>query len=456
MAFRSALKIGAFVSLAAFCEIAVAQAAHATGRTSSNDRVIPTTAELVRQIRQALVMITTKDHDGSPVAQGSGFFISPKLVVTNLHVLKRAFSGSLKSAADGVTYKIGEVRAFSLKEDICVLYVPNANGEPLPSATDKPEVGQDILVAGNPEGLEGTFSKGIVSAIRPEAGLIQIDAPISPGSSGGPVVNKHGAVVGVAVSSLVEGQNLNFAVPIRYAGGHLTGRIAEGTTSIDTIGRLAVTDRENLGFQGPVRTIEETEASYSYDSTADRYTLGPGTPSGSRIKFDPDGRIQEENSFFGGRCAGSLTYEYQEDGLEIQQTYIDCDGKHEVSDLSLSDGVDAMASRIHLCETEEMGPATEKYRSVRKYDCSGREVEFSTPGTSHTTVTKYDPQGRDIEELEYKNGALITATRSEYKTNAHGDWVERHETQWNSKFPSLGFTPLLEEHRDITYYEGHQ
>lgn len=226
-------------------------------------------------------------------------------------------------------------------------------------------------------------------------------------------------------------------MPIRYAGGHLTGRIAEGTTSIDTIGRLAVTDRENLGFQGHVRTIEETEASYSYDPTADRYTLGPSTPSGSRIKFNPDGRIQEENSFFGGRCAGSLKYEYQEDGIEMQQTYIDCDGKHEVSDLSLSDGVDAMASRIHLCETKEMGPANEKYHSVRKYDCSGREVEFSTPGTSHTTVTKHDGEGRDIEELEYKHGALITATRSEYKTNAHGDWGERNETQWNPNFPRL-------------------
>lgn len=79
-------------------------------------------------------------------------------------------------------------------------------------------IGDDIYVAGNPEGLEGTLSSGIVSAMREITGhkLLQITAPISPGSSGGPVMDAYGEVIGVAVATFKEGQNLNFAVPSSY------------------------------------------------------------------------------------------------------------------------------------------------------------------------------------------------------------------------------------------------
>ena len=77
-------------------------------------------------------------------------------------------------------------------------------------------MGDDIYVAGNPEGLEGTFSAGIVSGLRRREGLIQFDAPVSPGSSGGPVVDARGQVVGVTVASVTQGQNLNFAVSTQY------------------------------------------------------------------------------------------------------------------------------------------------------------------------------------------------------------------------------------------------
>ena len=158
-----------------------------------------TTSDIAARVKRSLVVIVTQDHEGNAVAQGSGFFIMPYFVATNLHVLKRASQGSVKLVSDDVTYKITNVVAVSLKHDICVLYLADAKGTPLPSSKDDAVVGQDILVAGNPEGLEATFSKGIVSAIRPQAGLLQIDAPISPGSSGGPVVDKRGEVIGLAV-----------------------------------------------------------------------------------------------------------------------------------------------------------------------------------------------------------------------------------------------------------------
>ena len=84
--------------------------------------------------------------------------------------------------------------------------------------SDAVEIGETVYAIGSPVGLEGTFSNGIVSGFRNvgEQRLIQITAPISPGSSGGPVTNSKGAVVGVAVATLKDGQNLNFAVPSNY------------------------------------------------------------------------------------------------------------------------------------------------------------------------------------------------------------------------------------------------
>lgn len=75
------------------------------------------------------------------------------------------------------------------------------------------EIGDTVYEVGNPEGLEGTFSQGIISGLR-GTDYIQITAPISPGSSGGPVINQYGEVIGIATSFNKEGQNLNFAIPV--------------------------------------------------------------------------------------------------------------------------------------------------------------------------------------------------------------------------------------------------
>ena len=72
--------------------------------------------------------------------------------------------------------------------------------------------GQRVLVIGNPDGLEGTVSDGIISAFRSGRSMIQITAPISPGSSGSPVLDETGQVIGMATLVSKEGQNLNFAI----------------------------------------------------------------------------------------------------------------------------------------------------------------------------------------------------------------------------------------------------
>ena len=92
------------------------------------------------------------------------------------------------------------------------------SGTPLTLKSPSVDIGQKIFAIGSPLGLEGTISDGIISGLRnfERFSLLQISAPISPGNSGGPIVNENGEVIGVAPYTFSEGQNLNFAVPVKY------------------------------------------------------------------------------------------------------------------------------------------------------------------------------------------------------------------------------------------------
>ena len=166
------------------------------------------------------MIILTYDKDGEIIGQGSGFFISSDgNIITNRHVLADANRAEVKTA-DGKVYPITRIVAENKDADIVrasVGVTPPVSTLSLSSSI--PEVGGRIAVIGNPLGLEQTVSDGIVSAVReiPEFGKIyQITAPISPGSSGSPVVNMKGEVIGVATFQFVEGQNLNFAIPSEH------------------------------------------------------------------------------------------------------------------------------------------------------------------------------------------------------------------------------------------------
>jgi Tfp pilus assembly protein PilF len=140
------------------------------------------------------------------------------LIITSRHGLEGANSAQVKTE-DGKMYSIKEVLAEDNKSDLILLSVdiPNEAVHPLTMHDTLPDVGERIIVIGSPLGLEKTVSDGIVSAIReiPAFGrIIQITAPISPGSSGSPVVNMKGEVIGVVKSQMLKGQNLNFAIPI--------------------------------------------------------------------------------------------------------------------------------------------------------------------------------------------------------------------------------------------------
>lgn len=183
-------------------------------QTSSGQDFLP---ELVKRIKPSAVAIETFDSRDETLARGSGFFIAPDRIITNRHVIERAARVEIH-LLDGKKFPVRGVLAVDGEGDLALLLVevPRALAIPLPIVQAVPQEGESIVVIGNPYGLEGSVSNGIVSAVREISGygkIIQITASISPGSSGSPVVNMAGQVIGVATLQAAEGQNLNFAVP---------------------------------------------------------------------------------------------------------------------------------------------------------------------------------------------------------------------------------------------------
>jgi S1-C subfamily serine protease len=169
-----------------------------------------TPAEIARLATPSVVQIRSRGRIGS------GFVVAADgLIATSLHVVEDA--GALEIVlADGRAFTRVEVVAHDEEQDVVVLAIDAHRLRPLRLARRPIEAGERVVAIGHPEGLENTVSDGLVSAVREQgsAELLQISAPISPGSSGGPVLSDRGEVVGVATATHRVGQNLNFAVPV--------------------------------------------------------------------------------------------------------------------------------------------------------------------------------------------------------------------------------------------------
>lgn len=186
------------------------------------EQKVPSVESIVHDQGDAVVLIVTYDESGTPLSLGSGFFVkSDGVFITNYHVIEGSYSGVIK-LIDGRVLGNIEIIDFNSEWDIAILKV---EGSGFPTVklgnSDIVKSGQKIVVIGNPEGLQNTVSDGLVSSIRKIESegdyFIQISAPISEGSSGGPVYNMNGEVIGIATMMLKSGQNLNFAIPIKFA-----------------------------------------------------------------------------------------------------------------------------------------------------------------------------------------------------------------------------------------------
>ena len=172
---------------------------------------------LVNKIRPAVVTVVVYNEEQKVANIGSGFFIDKYgHLITNYHVLDSRYKAEVKTV-DGSTYPIKLVVADNRDTDLVKVLVdiPRHKIKWVKTANHLPSIAEQIIVVGSPMGLEQTVSEGIVSSIReiPSVGeFFQMSAPISPGSSGSPVINLKGQVVGVATFQMIQGQNLNFAV----------------------------------------------------------------------------------------------------------------------------------------------------------------------------------------------------------------------------------------------------
>ena len=184
-----------------------------------------TAPQIAEKTLAATVYLEMQDSKGLLLGFGSGFFVRDNLIATNYHVIEGAARGTAKLVGKFTTYTIEGVTATDKTNDLALLKVTAPGIKPLPlgNSTDV-KIGETVYVAGNPKGLEGTFSNGIISSLRDKntKERLQMTAPISPGSSGGPVLNSKGEVIGVSFMTLVGGQNLNFAIPSRYLTELLT------------------------------------------------------------------------------------------------------------------------------------------------------------------------------------------------------------------------------------------
>ena len=170
-----------------------------------------TPSEIFRDVVGSTVTITATI--GNYVSQGSGFYVAPNIIATNFHVVEGATKATARVTNTNVEVEVLGFLAVNREADLILLQVAGNPQTPLSVANRQTSVGEPIFVIGAPRGLEGTISDGIVSALRNRDGVLeaQISAPISSGSSGSPVVNQMGEVIGVATWTFVDGQNLNFA-----------------------------------------------------------------------------------------------------------------------------------------------------------------------------------------------------------------------------------------------------
>lgn len=169
--------------------------------------------EVFDKYSTAVFMVFTSD--GMNGYQGSGFFINNNgLAVSNYHVFKGTGIGmeKIKLLGSDIVHNVTEIIAKDEEEDYILFRVDCDNTNYLPIASSKPKIGEKVFAIGSPRGLENTFSSGEVSQWRAK-NLMQINALIDHGSSGGALINEYGEVVGITSGSFYDGSqaNLNYA-----------------------------------------------------------------------------------------------------------------------------------------------------------------------------------------------------------------------------------------------------
>lgn len=177
-------------------------------------------SRLYKEYADAIVIVASLDAQGQESRLGTGFVVKEEgIIVTNYHVVADSRKVIVK-LRNNKAYKMVQLINADPAKDIAVLRIfPKKKMDTVKLGNSRRvKTGERVIAIGNPLGLENTVSDGLVSSIRETDGvkLLQISVPLSQGSSGGPLFDTKGRVIGITTASLSQGQNLNFAVPVNY------------------------------------------------------------------------------------------------------------------------------------------------------------------------------------------------------------------------------------------------
>ena len=273
-----------------------------------------TAEEIYEKVSPSVVEITAQS--ASIISTGTGFFIDKNgTVVTNYHVIEKCTSATI-TLKDGRTFTVTKVLGYSESRDIAILSTNCNNSIPLELRKTAVKTGEKVYAIGSSLGLSGTLSEGIISTAEREIGgqiYIQTTAPISPGNSGGPLLDKTGMVVGINTATLENGQNLNFAIPI---------------SEIDTISRSNPTTLPEM-FRQNVEWISQRDFFYYDDDEA--YVLLFQLADEDKIPMSSSGKVDIRIVNNDGITVYSKTHIFTE-----KDFYYWTDGSNDSYDLYLA------------------------------------------------------------------------------------------------------------------------
>ena len=281
------------------------------GKTDSNKDLIPLDAEAIYSTCSSAVFFVVVAEDANSGGVGSGFFINDMgVAITNYHVIDSAVAGVIQTTDKNV-YNITGVYAYNKSQDWAVIQVDCRGNDYLTIGSQSTVVGgAQIYAIGSPIGLQNTISSGIISNAErrlsdSDFSYIQITAPISPGSSGGALINKYGQVIGITSGGMIIGQNLNLAIPVHIADISLEGKLVS-LSEIKGQGETAA----DVYAPGLHSTNEAFEALKTYVQSVYNFT----TDDGQKCYYKSDKSSDDEYEIY-------VSYDEQTDEIKIKVKY---------------------------------------------------------------------------------------------------------------------------------------
>ena len=391
--------------------------------------------EVFTEVSGSVVVVVALDIREQQTAQGSGVVVGRNDVITNCHIVSDAEEVAVRQAADTrrrETYRLkAELMARNEERDLCLLFVEELSEPPaappaLLGSAQAVSVGEDVYAIGAPRGMELSLSRGIVSQLRGDYGkraapLIQTDAAISPGSSGGGLFNGQGELIGITTFKISGGgsEGLSFALPVEWVKEIVKSSIAARKTALEQVACFwSPTAHCLLAIaQGSVRQIESTpDRAKALSKIAHlQAKIGDGAAAKTTFAFAKRTakQISDASSLFSRRNY-SLS-----DIAETQAKAGDTDGALQTARL-IDDAPDRARALSGIAETQaKAGDADEALQTARLID-DALDRARALSGIAETQAKAGDADGalqtaRLIEWAYYRAEALSEISKVQAK-----------------------------------------